>query len=59
MCGSGGGEVVRGRGVLVFLKFGRFSRELKESEVSIGNLNVKAINTTEYKLHKIWRPLKF
>ena len=30
-----------------------------ESEVWIGNLNVKAWKTTEHKLHKIWRSLKF
>ena len=55
------------RGVLVFLKFGQFSPERKEtgslgtteSEVWIGNFNVKAWKTTEHKLHKIWRSLKF
>ena len=54
-------------GVLIFLKFGHFSRELKEtgssgateSEVWIGNFNVKAWKTTEHKLHKIWFSLKF
>ena len=55
------------RDVLVFLKFGHFSCELNEtgssggaeSEVSIGNLNVKARKTTKHILHKIWRSLKF
>ena len=47
-------------GVLVFLNFSHFSPELKEtgslgateSEVGIGNFNVKARKTTEHKLHK-------
>ena len=30
-----------------------------ESEVWIGNLNVKAWKSTKHKLHKIWRSLKF
>ena len=54
-------------GVLVFLNFGHFSCELKEtvisgatkSEIWIGNFNVKARKTTKHKLHKIWRSLKF
>ena len=54
-------------GVLVFMNFSHFSAELKEtgslgateSEVWIGNLNVKAWKTTEHKLHKIWCSLKF
>ena len=53
-------------GVLLFLKFGHFSCELKEtgslggteSEVWIGNFNVKAWKTTDHKLHKIWPSLK-
>ena len=48
-----------------FLKFGHFSCELKEtgssgsteSEVWIGDFNVKAWKTTKHKLHKIWRSL--
>ena len=55
------------RGVLVLLRFGQFSCELQktgssgatESEVWIGNFNVKAWKTTEHKLHKIWRSRKF
>ena len=55
------------RGVLVFLKFGYYSRELKEtgssgateSEIWIGKFNVKAWKTTEHKLQNIWRSLKF
>ena len=54
-------------GVLVFLKILHFSPERKEtgglgateSEVWIGNFNVKAWKTTEHKLHKIWHSLKF
>ena len=54
-------------GVLVFLKFGDFSCELKETEsssitefkVGMGNLNAKARKTTDHKLNKIWRSLKF
>ena len=53
--------------VLVFLNFWHFSPECTqtgslgttESEVWIGNLNVKARKTTEHKLNKIWRSLKF
>ena len=30
-----------------------------ESEIWIGNFNVKAQKTTKHKLHKIWRSLKF
>ena len=30
-----------------------------ESEVWIGNFNVKVWKSTEHKLHKIWRSLKF
>ena len=49
-------------GVLVFLKFGQFSLELQEtessgateSEVRIGNFNVKAWKTTDHKLHKMY-----
>ena len=55
------------RAVLVFLKFWHFSCELEEteslgateSEVWIGNFNVKAWKTTAHKLHKIWGSLKF
>ena len=55
------------RDVLVFLKFGNFSCELKETESSgateieiwIGNFNVKVWKSTEQKLHKIWHSLKF
>ena len=54
-------------GVLVFPKFGNFSCELKETEsssitefeVGMGNFSVKARKSTEHKLHKIWRSLKF
>ena len=53
--------------VLVSLKFWHFSPErtqtwslgATESEVWIGNLNVKAWKTTKHKLHKSWRSLKF
>ena len=53
--------------VLVLLNFPHLSSERAEigslgageSEVWIGNLNVKARKTTEHKLHKIWRSLKF
>ena len=53
--------------VLVFLKFGQFSSELTktwssgatECRVWIGNCNVKVWKSTEHKLHKIWRSLKF
>ena len=56
-----------GLGCTRFLKFGHFSCELKEtgssgateSEVWIGDFNVKARKTIEHKLHKIWRSLKF
>ena len=55
------------RNVLVLLKFGQCSPELKgtgsswatESEVWIGNLNVKARKSTKHKLHKIWCSLTF
>ena len=55
------------RGVLVFLKFGQFSSELTktwssgatECDVWIGKCNVKVWKSTEHKLHKIWRSLKF
>ena len=54
-------------GVLVFLNFWHFSPErtqtgslgTTESEVWIGNLNIKARKSTKHKLHKIWRSLKF
>ena len=54
-------------GVLVFLKFGDFSCEFKETEsssitefeVGMGNFNAKARKTTKHKLHKISRSLKF
>ena len=53
--------------VLVFLNFWHFSLKLKqtgslgatESEVWIGNFNVKAWKTTAHKLYKIWPLLKF
>ena len=56
-----------GLGCTHFLKFGHFSSERKEtessgateSEVWIGDFNVKARKTIEHKLHKIWRSLKF
>ena len=55
------------RGVLVFLNFPYFSPERKQtgsfgttqSEVWIGNFNVKAWKPIENKLNKIWRSLKF
>ena len=55
------------RGVLFLLKFGIFSPERKETrclgttetEVWVGNFNVKARKTIEHKLHKIWHSLKF
>ena len=37
----------------------KWSLGATESEVLIGNLNVKARKTTTHKLHKIWRSLKF
>ena len=54
-------------GVLVFPKFGQFSSELTKTWSSgatkcgvwIGNCNVKVWKSTEHKLHKIWRSLKF
>ena len=54
-------------GVLLLLKFSHFSPEraetgsldTTESEVWIGSFYVKAWETTEHKLHKIWRLLKF
>ena len=53
--------------MLVFPKFSHSSPEPKEtwrlgtteSQVWIGNFNVKAWKTTKHKLHKIWRSLKF
>ena len=53
--------------MLVFLKFGHFSCELKETWSSgatecgvwIGNCNVKVWKSTEHKLHNIWRSVKF
>ena len=55
------------RGVLVLLKFWRFSSELTktwssgatECRVWIGNCNVKVWKSTEHKLHNIWRSVKF
>ena len=54
-------------GVFVLLKFWQFSTELPktwssgatECAVWIGNCNVKVWKSTEHKLHKIWRSLKF
>ena len=50
--------------LLIFLNFSpecaeNWSTGATESEVWIGNFNVKAWKTTEYKLHKIWCSLKF
>ena len=58
--------VLKPRGVLVFLKFGKLSSELTktwssgatECRVWIGNCNVKVWKSTEHKLHKIWHSLK-
>ena len=49
------------RGVLVLLNFSHFSSERKETG-SLGvteSFSVKAWKTTEHKVHKIWRSLKF
>ena len=54
-------------GVLVLLKFWQFTSKLTktwssgatECRVWIGNCNVKVWKSTEHKLHKIWRSLKF
>ena len=54
-------------GVRILLKFWQFSSELSktgssgasECGVWIGNCNVKVWKSTEHKLHKIWRSVKF
>ena len=51
-------------GVLVLLKFWVNSQKLgssgaTECRVWIGNCNVKVWKSTEHKLHKIWRSVKF